>query len=80
MSSDEVVQGVVTSDVLMPEEVVFVLKHLAKPESDTASSSIVGNSFRINPSRESRASRITKVRKEQTMYMCMPGSLTPERE
>lgn len=59
MSSDEVVQSVVTSDVLMPEEVVFVLKHLAKPE-DGSHSSIVGNSFRINPSRESRASRVTK--------------------
>lgn len=59
MTSDEFVQSVVTTDVLSPEESVFVLKHIAKPDSDTSAAAALN----LNPSREDRSSLINKVRR-----------------
>ncbi|XP_042857849.1 kelch-like protein 40 [Penaeus japonicus] len=56
MTSDEFVQSVVTTDVLSPEESVFVLKHIAKPDSDTSAAAALN----LNPSREDRSSLINK--------------------
>nr|XP_053632998.1 uncharacterized protein LOC128688952 isoform X3 [Cherax quadricarinatus] len=60
MTSDEFVQNVLTTDVLTPEENVYVLKQIAKPQSDPGHHSPLGKSLQINTSRESRASLITK--------------------
>ncbi|XP_069941476.1 BTB/POZ domain-containing protein 6 isoform X2 [Cherax quadricarinatus] len=62
MTSDEFVQNVLTTDVLTPEENVYVLKQIAKPQSDPGHHSPLGKSLQINTSRESRASLITKMR------------------
>lgn len=61
MTSEEFVQSVVTSDVLTPEEVVFVLKSIANPEGDSSSSTSPStNSVKINTNRESRGFISTK--------------------
>lgn len=61
MTSEEFVQSVVTSDVLTPDESVFILKSIANPEGDISSlSSLPSNSVKINTSRETRAFAITK--------------------
>lgn len=61
MTSEEFVQNVLTSDVLTPEENVLVLKNIAKPKADATASTMAGISLKINFTRESRASLITKV-------------------
>ncbi|XP_066956903.1 BTB/POZ domain-containing protein 6-like isoform X1 [Macrobrachium rosenbergii] len=64
MTSDEFVQNVVTSDILTPDETVYVLKNIAKPGEVAPASSV--NSITINTSRVNRSSLITKldIRKE----------------
>lgn len=62
MTSEEFVQSVVTSDVLTPEESVYVLKSIANPDGDSSSlASFSSNSVKMNTSRESRAFAITEV-------------------
>ena len=62
MTSEEFVQSVVTSDVLTPDESVFILKNIANPEGDISPlSSFTSNTVKINTSRETRAHPITKV-------------------
>lgn len=58
MTSDEFVQNVVTSDILTPDETVYVLKNIAKPGEVAPASSV--NSITINTSRVNRSSLITK--------------------
>lgn len=61
MTYEEFVQSVVISDVLTPDESVFILKSIANPEGDVSSlSSSTSSAVKINTSRESRASPITK--------------------
>lgn len=62
MTSDEFVQHVLTTDVLTPDESVYMLKHIAKPHAEPVSFTPLGKSLHINTSRESRASPITKDR------------------
>lgn len=62
MTSEEFVQSVVTSDVLTPEEVVFVLKSIANPEGDSSSSSSPSTkSVKIGTNKERRGFINTKV-------------------
>lgn len=62
MTSEEFVQSVVTSDVLTPEEVVFVLKSIANPEGDSSSSSSPPTkSVKIGTNKERRGFINTKV-------------------
>ena len=67
MTYEEFVQSVVISDVLTPDESVFILKSIANPEGDVSSlSSFTGTTVKINTSRESRAFPITKVSVEES--------------
>ncbi|XP_064111042.1 BTB/POZ domain-containing protein 2-like isoform X2 [Macrobrachium nipponense] len=58
MTSEEFVQNVVTSDILTPDETVYVLKNIAKPGEVAPASRI--NTITINTSRVNRSSLITK--------------------
>ncbi|CAL4169366.1 unnamed protein product [Meganyctiphanes norvegica] len=59
MTSDEFVNSVVVTDILTPEETVYILKNIARSENDS-SPSLLFKTYNLNTSRESRASLISK--------------------
>ncbi|XP_076060265.1 BTB/POZ domain-containing protein 6-like [Oratosquilla oratoria] len=59
MSSDEFVQSVIPSDVLTPEESVYILKYLARPDQ-VHEPHPLDTSLQLNTTRLSRSHHITK--------------------